>query len=456
MPMKWFFLVLMIAVSSDLCAESGVLSLTKANWKGHLRLYQEGYSIIPSTEKSLQFIFQKTVVESGQSVLRAQQEMQKVGHNLKVVPAELYDGAKELGGTISERNGKANQNLENELKKISKAQSDLSKEQIKEAWGELVLGYREILPQEKSGWLDLKNYLAANLKLSKNELENLDRWLWSEGNAFDRAKNSWGESLSRAQREFENSYIKSGERNNSFMALGDIIVGYSKAIYYGIFRPSGAQVANGIKIGSKVLTHSLVGSAVVAKNIFLTSGRVFYYVAESGYYVIAPSAKASLYATLSLFNSTSSIFLKGTAPGLYVANQVAIKTVATTVSATYFSIGIAGETIKDTALFTYHLGKGVGEIALNQGQSAISLGYNLITALPAQMAMGVGTATLFLAWDGPRLVLYSFKHHDQLLLPKDVVIDKEKAKTKGTWTEVTDDSKIIDGLLEKMSKEEKN
>lgn len=454
--MKITLLSLLFVLFTSIYADSDPLSLTKANWKGHKRLYHEGYSIIPSTEKSLEFIYQKSLFESGESIARAQQGMHETGQELKKAPSELYQGAKEVGTNILKSGTKANKKLEDALKEKSKAQGKLSKEQIKRAWGEFVLGYREILPREKSGWMDFKNYISSNFKLSAKEMDDLDQWLWNDGATINKAKSAWGDSLIRAQKEFEESYQKSGERENSFLALGDILLGYGKAIYYGLFRPSGTQVSNAVKIGAKALAHSLIGSAVIVKNIFLTTGRVFYFVAESGYYIIAPSAKASIYATLSLFNSTSSLLLKGTAPGLYVANQVALTTVATTSGATYFTIGMAGETLKDTALLTYHLGRGVGEIALNQGQSAISLGYNLITALPAQMAMGVGTATLFLAWDGPRLVLYSFKHQDNLLLPKDVVIDKEKAKIKGTWTELTDDPKIIDGLLDKMKSGEAN
>lgn len=453
MPMKFAILSLFVLLSTVISAQVDSLSITKANWKGHKRLYHEGYSIIPSTEKSLEFIYQKSVVESSEQIQKTQAGWQKTGKGLKHAPVELYQDAKNVGEVIYSSGTKANKKLELAFKEQSAKQSKLSKEQIKIAWGELILGYRQVLPREKNSWKDLSTYIEKNFNLTREELSDLDQWFWKDGASFTKAKRAWEGSLQRAILEWQESYDQSGKRDNSFYALGDILWGYSKALYYGIFRPSGTQVANALKIGAKTLTHSMIGSAVIAKNIFLTTGRVFYFVSESGYTVIAPSAKASIYATLSLFNASSSLALKTTAPGLYVANQVALTSASTATGVTYFSVGMGGEVLKDTALLTYHLAKGTGMIALNQGQSAMSLGYNLVTALPSQMAMGVGTATLFLTWDGPRLVLYAFKHQDQLLLPKDVVVDREKAKAKGEWIEVTDDQKIIDGLLDQGDKE---
>jgi len=61
------------------------------------------------------------------------------------------------------------------------------------------------------------------------------------------------------------------------------------------------------------------------------------------------------------------------------------------------------------AQVSYDLLKGVTKVTLNQAQSGIVLGYNALTALPTQLLLGTANGIVFLAYDGPRLVLASVK-----------------------------------------------
>jgi hypothetical protein len=53
----------------------------------------------------------------------------------------------------------------------------------------------------------------------------------------------------------------------------------------------------------------------------------------------------------------------------------------------------------------YDAVKGATKVVINQSASGIVLGYNALTALPVHALMGVEDAAVFLAWDGPRLVV---------------------------------------------------
>jgi hypothetical protein len=54
---------------------------------------------------------------------------------------------------------------------------------------------------------------------------------------------------------------------------------------------------------------------------------------------------------------------------------------------------------------TYDAVKGATKVVINQTASGIVLGYNALTALPMHALFGVEDAAVFLAWDGPRLVV---------------------------------------------------
>ena len=92
-----------------------------------------------------------------------------------------------------------------------------------------------------------------------------------------------------------------------------------------------------------------------------------------------------------------------------LANQVAV-TVASPVIGT-------GKTVVEGALdsgvyaaqMSYELAKGITKVTINQAQTGIVLGYNALTAVPTQLLLASANSIVFLAYDGPRLVLATIK-----------------------------------------------
>jgi len=92
------------------------------------------------------------------------------------------------------------------------------------------------------------------------------------------------------------------------------------------------------------------------------------------------------------------------------------------------------------------------------------LGYNALTAIPTHVVLGVEDTAVFLAWDGPRLVIATAKgrikakdsktgeSHSVGDLPVGTVVDLKKLEQQeGVKVEVlSTDSAVIKDVLEKI------
>ena len=99
---------------------------------------------------------------------------------------------------------------------------------------------------------------------------------------------------------------------------------------------------------------------------------------------------------------------------------------------------------------------------INHISTGVVLGYNALTAIPVHLILGTVDAAVFLAWDGPRLViavasgkLKTGKGQDAYSvgeLPTGSVVDLQKLKNNGGVNVdiVTDDPQIIHRVFEKM------
>jgi hypothetical protein len=123
-------------------------------------------------------------------------------------------------------------------------------------------------------------------------------------------------------------------------------------------------------------------------------------------------------------------------------------------------------TTVDTAayvgLVTYDGVKGVTKVVINQASSGVVLGYNALTAVPTHLVMGVEDMAVFLAWDGPRLMIAAasgkLKTGDGLDqptigdLPVGTVVNMKKLEqSQGTKIEVlSTDPAVIRDVLERL------
>jgi hypothetical protein len=147
-----------------------------------------------------------------------------------------------------------------------------------------------------------------------------------------------------------------------------------------------------------------------------------------------------------------------------VANQVAF----TSAAAVAGGAQIAGNTLassgKYVALVTYDLGKGGTRVLINEAQSGVVLGYNALTALPAQTLLAIPNAAVFLAYEGPKLVIVKATGALKPApkqdgappttadLPVGTVVDlKALQQQPGVQVEtVTDDPEVTHAVVERM------
>jgi hypothetical protein len=84
-------------------------------------------------------------------------------------------------------------------------------------------------------------------------------------------------------------------------------------------------------------------------------------------------------------------------------------------------------------------------------KSGVVLSYSALTVIPTHLLLTVPDATIFLAWDGPRLVIASVRGNYKGFenLPVGSIVDLEEARKQGKVEILTDDQAIVKKVLEK-------
>ena len=122
--------------------------------------------------------------------------------------------------------------------------------------------------------------------------------------------------------------------------------------------------------------------------------------------------------------------------------------------------GAAYETGATATGMIYDFSKGSTQSVYYALKSGVVLSYAALTVIPTHLLLSVPDATIFLAWDGPRLVIASVKGNYKGFdsLPVGSVVDLEEARKQGKVEILTDDQTIVKKVLEKeiQNREEEN
>jgi hypothetical protein len=123
-------------------------------------------------------------------------------------------------------------------------------------------------------------------------------------------------------------------------------------------------------------------------------------------------------------------------------------------------VSTAADTGKYVAFVSYDAITGISRVTINQASSGVVLGYNALTALPAHLFMGTVDSVVFLAYDGPRLVVAYAKgdiksDNNQSTridsLPVGSVIDLQLLAKEGIEVKtLSDDPAVINKVLEQL------
>lgn len=279
----------------------------------------------------------------------------------------------------------------------------------------------------------------------------------------------WGEAFDEAREDFSDSYQQSGKRGNSLSGLGDIMAGYIKVLYSGLVKPATRTTVQGVELTTKGVTNivfmPVAGLFIVSGRTLESTGLSLYYTTAMGYKLVSPTVEGGLLTGLSMLSYGTIPVTAAVGGAVGVANQVAV-TAATPVVGTGKAVAVgAAETGVYAAQVSYDLLKGVTKVTMHQAQSGIVLGYNALTALPTQTLLGAANGIVFLAYDGPKLVLASVKGEVQWSgkngeksgtpvqsLPVGSVVDLDAlSREPGVQVQIlSEDPELVQKVLEKL------
>jgi len=444
-----------------------VIPLTVGNIRGHKMLYEEGWFVVSSSEKALKYAKEKSIISSKIAMEHAEKEFSRhtaeygsnvendISESISTGKNALISG-KELRKTIFE-----------DTHSIAQEGLAYSQETFRKAVEKFVKGNISLLQRTEEDSDELLNLPGNYFSNLRNDFSNILEITRSINNRFPQEiKRSWEIAFQTAGNEFRTEYEKSVTKGNALTALGPILQGYLKAFYYGVITPVSKNILKTTVSGLSYAVFLPVSavSVVVGRSI-QSVGLTFYYVGNIGVKIISPTVEGGLLSGLSLLSlgSVPAIYTVGGTWG--VMNQVAFSTVGPA----YAGVTGVGEVIVDTSEYVcfmvYDGAKGTTKVVINQAYSGIVLGYNALSAIPVHLLMGVGDAAVFLAWDGPRLVVVMAqgkldtgsddgkrKKYSVGELPVGTVIDlKELSETKGIDVKtISTDESVIEKILKNL------
>ena len=418
-----------------------------------INIHEKGWYIIPSSKKST-----KTVIENGAMSFRTAKAMVFVSMKER---AEKYPG--NLGDTmkmirsLGKNEEKALYQFSKDIYEgtfaLAKREVEQSGELFKESGNSFVIGYISLGDMEKK---DREEIFSTIKEFNKDRMQNYSSIseLFKDvsvknGETISKA---WSGAYKRAVLAYSKEYEESGTKSNTLVALWDIFQGYTVAMKELAFAPVSTTVVDSGKIIA--INGVAVPVAYVAtflNQTIVTTGLVIYYPTKLGYRVVSPTLEAGFLSSMGVLSATATAptIVGGTAVGAF--NQVATFTGVESTRATGAVAGAAYETGATATGMIYDFSKGSTQSVYYALKSGVVLSYAALTVIPTHLLLTVPDATIFLAWDGPRLVIASVKGNYKGFesLPVGSVVDLEEARKQGKVEILTDDQTIVKKVLEK-------
>jgi len=442
-----------------------IIPVTMANLRGHQSLYKEGWFVITSSEQALNYAREKSIISSRQALHSAAQSIAARNKDFSEKLQTHWQGSLSLGKQTFETGTEISETILEASKKLSTQQIQWGKAGLEESMQRFIKGYmylgertentRETLASQPGDYF-------THLKKDFSNIYNLSEKIQKEYSA--EINDTWDSAFQEAANSFNEEYEKSGESSNSLDGLLHILQGYAKGLYHGLLKPTAITgketVSAGARRGAQIVFLPTATSISVTGRTIEAIGTTVFYTGKLGVEIVSPTVEAGLLSGMSMLSLASAplTYVTGTAVG--AVNQVAFTAatpVATTGSAALRS---TAETGKHVAFITYDAIAGTSKVVINQTSSAMVLGYNALSALPAHLFMGAVDSAVFLAWDGPKLVIAyakgEIKNSDADSLPIDTlpvgsVVDLKNIQTEGVEVEIlTDDPAVINKVLEQI------
>lgn len=446
-------------------AVEDIIPLTEGNMRGHKMLYNEGWYVVTSSSKALDYAREKSIDSSKRALGRALDRAAKHSTEYKeALKTDVKDSAK-AGTDLVVSGTKQSGRILEATHDLAKGEFAYAQDSFKKAADSFVRGNLSIAQRTEEDRQELANMPGKYFKNLKSDFSNVYELAETARARFGgKIDPAWEESFHRASREFQSEYEKSGKEQNTLTALGPILYGYLKSFYHGLAAPASKTIVKTAATGTSYAVFLPVSAtAIVAGRTVQSVGLTVYYVGKTGVKIVSPTIEGGLLSGLSLLSLGSVPVTYAAGGTLGAVNQVAFTTAGPAAGVAEGVGSTAAHTAGYVGFLAYDAVKGTTKVVINQAASGIVLGYNALTAVPAHALMGVVDGAVLLAYDGPRLILAKAQGrvksgkdegegHSLGELPAGTVVDLKKLEqAEGVKVEVlSTDPVVIRDVLEKI------
>ncbi len=444
-----------------------VIPLTVGNLRGHKMLYNEGWYIVTSSSRALDYAKEKSIISSKEALRRVRERSSGHTGDYKENISEGVKDSYRTGKTLVTGGTNLTGDILDITHRAAKEELTYADEKFSQAAEAFVQGNISIAQRTEEDRQELAALPGNYFRDLRSDFSNVWELTSSVNDRFaGKIEVSWDKSFQKASREFQAEYERSGEAPNTLMALGPILYGYLKSFYHGLVAPSSKTIVKaGAAGGTYAMFLPVAGASVVTGRTVQAVGLTFYYAGKTGVKIISPTVEGGLLSGLSLL-SLSAVPVTYVAGGaLGAMNQVAFSTAGPALGTLEAGAKAAGHTASYVGFLAYDGVKGATRVVINQAKAGVVLGYNALTAIPTHLALGASDAALFLAWDGPRLAIAAASGKIKTSgpangevsptlgdLPVGTVVDLKKLETtEGMKIEIiSTDEAVIRDVLEKI------
>ncbi len=442
-----------------------VIPWTVGNMRGHKMLYNEGWFVVSSSRKAFAYAKEKSLQDSRTALQEALEKVsrdsQEYGKNIKT---DVQESAATVKDTVVTGTRRSDQ-IFTTTDKISRAEWNIAKESFVKAMDAFVTGNLSIAKRTEAERGELANLPGNYYKSLKHDFSNIYDLTETARNRFSKKIDpQWDTAFQTASREFQAEYEESGKKQNSLVALGPVLYGYLKSFYYGLAAPTSKTIVKYTVAGTTYAVFLPVAATSVTGRTVQSVGLTVYYTGKTGIRIISPTIEGGLLSGMSLL-SLGAIPVTYAAGGTMGAvNQVAFTTAAPAAGAVEAAVKTTAHTAKYVGFLAFDAAAGATKVVINQASAGIVLGYNALTAVPTHALLAAGDSVIFLAWDGPRLVIasaqgrikYSADQNKESFslgdLPVGTVVDLKKLEQQeGVKVDIiSEDPAVIKNVLEKI------
>jgi len=445
-------------------AVADVIPLTVGNMRGHQMLYSEGWYVVTSSSKAFDYAKRKSISSSAMALRQMMKDAEKDSRDaVDAIKEDVHDSAR-TGKDIVVSGTKTSGQIIATTHTIAKTELAYGKEQFAKAMESFVQGNIAIAKRTEEDRQELVRLPGQYFSSIKNDFSNIHELAAQARERFSgKIDPAWESAFQKASKEFQSEYERSGEEKNSLMALGPILYGYLKSFYHGLAAPAAKTI---VKTGAAGMSYAVflpvAGTAIVTGRTVQSLGLTVYYTGATAVKIVSPTVEGGLLSGLSLLSL-------GTVPVTYTVggtvgaiNQVAFSVAGPVAGGAEAAVTTTAHSASYVGFLAYDAAKGTTKVVINQAASGIVLGYNALTAVPTHALLGVADTAVFLAWDGPRLVIATaqgrIKSKDAAEsysvgdLPIGAVVDLKRLETVGgiPIKILSTDPAVIQNVLEKI------